>query len=180
MPSKTPPRVMTIAGHRLGRWRGHTGRDEGGVPAVALGQLEAEHAAIEAQRPLEVGHLQVDMADAGAGVDRAGHGRIGMLLNGPAAPRGRSGSGCPATARGAVWSARSSPVLGMDQHVERVPVEHQPRHDPRELLGREQHLVHAAGMRADRLVVPAAEPGREPRARALPHRVRRSARVSGW
>ena len=47
------------------------GRDEGGLAAVALGQLESEHAAIECQRALQIGHLQMDMADPGAGIDRA-------------------------------------------------------------------------------------------------------------
>ena len=31
--------------------------------AVALHQLEAEHAAIEGERAVEIGHFQVDMAD---------------------------------------------------------------------------------------------------------------------
>ena len=39
------------------------GRDEGRGRAQALGQLEAEHAAIEAERAVEVGDLQMDMAD---------------------------------------------------------------------------------------------------------------------
>ena len=38
--------------------------------AVARRQLEAEHAAIEGERPLDVGHLQVDVADARARIDR--------------------------------------------------------------------------------------------------------------
>ena len=44
-------------------------RDEGGLPAIHLLQFEAEHAAIEIQRPLEVGDLQVNMADARSGRD---------------------------------------------------------------------------------------------------------------
>ena len=57
------------------------GRDEGGLGAVALGQLEAEHAAVEGERPLEVGHLEVDVADARAGVDRPI--RLTLVRHGP-------------------------------------------------------------------------------------------------
>ena len=46
------------------------GREEGGLRAITGGQLEAEHAAIEGKRALDVGHLEVDMADAGIGIDR--------------------------------------------------------------------------------------------------------------
>ena len=46
--------------------------------AVALHQLEAEHAAIEGERALEVGDLEVDVADPGAGGDGAG--RLGEGL----------------------------------------------------------------------------------------------------
>src|SRR6185369_12955644 len=50
-------------------------RDEGSAwPAGGHG--EAEHAAIEVERPLQIGHLQVHMADAHPGVD----GRKGQLL----------------------------------------------------------------------------------------------------
>ena len=45
------------------------GRDEGGLAAVALHQLEAEHAAIEGERALEIGHLEMDVADPDAGID---------------------------------------------------------------------------------------------------------------
>jgi hypothetical protein len=44
-------------------------RDECRVGAVALHQLEAEHAAIEAQRALEIGDLEMNMAYSGAGDD---------------------------------------------------------------------------------------------------------------
>jgi len=44
--------------------------DERGAVAVALFQLEAEHATIEAERPLDVGDLEMDMADPDARVDR--------------------------------------------------------------------------------------------------------------
>jgi hypothetical protein len=46
------------------------GRDEGGLRSVALHQREAEHAAVEGERPVEVRHFQVDVADPDAGVDR--------------------------------------------------------------------------------------------------------------
>jgi hypothetical protein len=42
--------------------------------SAPLHQLEAEHAAIELQRPIKLGDLEMDMADAGAGIDRwSGH-----------------------------------------------------------------------------------------------------------
>ena len=44
------------------------GRDEGGA-GPAGGQRETQHAAIEIERPLQVGDLQMDMADAHPGVD---------------------------------------------------------------------------------------------------------------
>ena len=44
-------------------------RDECRVGAIALHQLETEHAAIEAQRALEIGDLEMDMADSSAGDD---------------------------------------------------------------------------------------------------------------
>ena len=47
-------------------------RDERRLRAVPLGDLEAEDAAVEPQRPLQVGDLQVDVADADLGIDRAG------------------------------------------------------------------------------------------------------------
>src|SRR5713101_5561691 len=45
------------------------GRDEGGA-AAPLRELEAEHAAIELQRPLEIGDLQMHMADPDPAIDR--------------------------------------------------------------------------------------------------------------
>src|SRR5258706_5518037 len=51
--------------------------------------------------------------------------------------------------------------LGMHQDGEPLAVEHQPRHHPGELLGREERLVHRLQMRPDELVVPAAEPDAE-------------------
>jgi len=47
------------------------GRDEGGA-GPAGGQRETQHAAIEIERPLQIGDLQVHMPDAHAGVD-GGH-----------------------------------------------------------------------------------------------------------
>ena len=47
-----------------------TGRDEGGVVADPLLQLEAEHAAVEVERPVEVGHFEVDVADVDTRIDR--------------------------------------------------------------------------------------------------------------
>ena len=47
------------------------GGDERGLLAVALHEVEAQYAAIEAEGALEVGHLQVDVADARARSHRA-------------------------------------------------------------------------------------------------------------
>ena len=55
------------------------GRDEGGAGAAG-GHLEAQHAAVEIERPLQVGDLQVDVADADAGVD--GRGSAGPFFSG--------------------------------------------------------------------------------------------------
>ena len=54
------------------------GRDEGGLGAIALHEREAEHAAIEIKGALDVGDLEVDVADPGPGGDRAG--RLGEGL----------------------------------------------------------------------------------------------------
>ena len=48
--------------------------DECGLRAEALHQLEAEHAAIELERAIKISHLQVNMADVNARVDRRGFG----------------------------------------------------------------------------------------------------------
>src|SRR5258708_29764261 len=48
-------------------------RDEGRALAEALGQLEAEHAAIESQRPLDLRDLEVYVADANLGIDGFTH-----------------------------------------------------------------------------------------------------------
>ena len=47
--------------------------DEGRVLAHPLLQLEAEHADVEVERALDVRHLQVDVADVGARIDRLRH-----------------------------------------------------------------------------------------------------------
>ena len=47
------------------------GRDEGRVFAVAVLELEAEHAAVEVERPVEVRDFEVHVPDVHAGVDRA-------------------------------------------------------------------------------------------------------------
>ena len=51
------------------------GGDEGGVLAVARLQREAEDAAIEGERPLDVGDLEVGVADADARIDGPGEKR---------------------------------------------------------------------------------------------------------
>ncbi len=56
------PDVMMIA----------AGGDEGRLLRQALRQLETQHAAIEAERAIEIGHFEMDMADADAGIDRSG------------------------------------------------------------------------------------------------------------
>src|SRR6202167_2409413 len=46
------------------------GRNKCRLPAEPLRQLEAEDAGIEGQRPVDIGHLQMDVTNAHAGVDR--------------------------------------------------------------------------------------------------------------
>jgi hypothetical protein len=46
------------------------GGDEGGVGAPTLHQLEAEEAAVEVEGAVDVGDLEVDVADVDAWVDR--------------------------------------------------------------------------------------------------------------
>src|SRR5665213_916054 len=53
------------------------GRDKGGLGAIALNELEAEDAAIKGERAVEIGDLEVDMANAHAGIDRRGGFRRG-------------------------------------------------------------------------------------------------------
>ena len=45
------------------------GRNERRAVAHPLHHLEAEHAAIEAERAIEIGDLEMDMPDPGAGYD---------------------------------------------------------------------------------------------------------------
>jgi hypothetical protein len=49
--------------------------DEGGLIAELLLQLEAENAAVKADRSLEIGDLQMDVADVDARIDRHGRDR---------------------------------------------------------------------------------------------------------
>ena len=58
------------------------GRDEGGLGAVLLHELEPEHAGVEPDRPVEVGDLQVHVPDPGAGRDGSRHGGLHRLLTG--------------------------------------------------------------------------------------------------
>src|SRR3954447_18513361 len=78
------PDVMVVA----------TGRNERGAGAHPLHHLKTEHAAIEAQRALEVSDLEMDMPDPGAGNDGwvLGHGfsACRSLNLAPLAGRGRS------------------------------------------------------------------------------------------
>ena len=53
------PDVVVVAARRDERRAG-----------AALGELEAEHAAVEAQRALQIGDLEMDVADARPGIDR--------------------------------------------------------------------------------------------------------------
>src|SRR6202035_258234 len=50
------------------------GREEGRAAAEPLRQLEPEHVPIERDRPFEIRHPQVDMADADGRVNGAGSG----------------------------------------------------------------------------------------------------------
>jgi hypothetical protein len=47
-----------------------TGGDEGGLIPHSLPQLEAEDAAVEADRAIEIGDLQMDVTDVDARIDR--------------------------------------------------------------------------------------------------------------
>jgi len=47
------------------------GRQKCGPGAVSLGQLESENALVESHGPLEVGHLEMHVADGDAGINRA-------------------------------------------------------------------------------------------------------------
>ena len=58
------------------------GRNERRAGAHPLHHLEAEHAAIEAERAIEIGDLEMDMPDPGAGDDGwiLGHVFLRLLL----------------------------------------------------------------------------------------------------
>src|SRR5258706_10448481 len=56
------PDVMVVA----------TGRDERRPPAIPLDELEAQHAAVEGQRAVEVGDPEVDVPDSSSGIDGPG------------------------------------------------------------------------------------------------------------
>lgn len=46
------------------------GREERGGVTDAGGHFEAEHVPVKAERAFQVGHLEVDVTDAGQGMDR--------------------------------------------------------------------------------------------------------------
>jgi hypothetical protein len=48
-----------------------TGRKEGDLRSVALGDFKTEHIAIEPERAIEVGHFQTDVANSDAGMKRS-------------------------------------------------------------------------------------------------------------
>ena len=58
------------------------GRDESCLVAEALLLLEAEDVSVEGERTVDVGDLQVDMADVDARIDRCAHVRT-VLLRAP-------------------------------------------------------------------------------------------------
>src|SRR6516165_11414581 len=47
------------------------GRDECGLRSAALHQFKAEDAAIEIERAINIGNLEMDVADANTGIDRS-------------------------------------------------------------------------------------------------------------
>src|SRR6266480_4509377 len=49
------------------------GADERRLVSVALGDVEAEHVAVETERTVDVRHLQMDMPNVHARIDRPGH-----------------------------------------------------------------------------------------------------------
>ena len=70
------------------------GGDERGLVAEPLHELEPEHAAVEVERAVEVGDLQVDVADPRPGADRVDG--FGVFGHGGSEPRQQPGRGCPA------------------------------------------------------------------------------------
>src|SRR3989442_10504165 len=78
-----------------------TGRDERGLIAVALHLLEAEDVTIEDERAVDVAHLQVDVADVYARIDRhvlegtaRPQARVGISLASERASRSSTGASC--------------------------------------------------------------------------------------
>ena len=51
------------------------GTEERRLVAVAQDEVEPEHVAVEAERPVDVRDLQMDMPDVDARIDRRGHAR---------------------------------------------------------------------------------------------------------
>ncbi len=67
------------------------GRDERRLAAIALDQLKAEHAAIKAERALDIGDFEMDMADANTRVDWLGENRGAKRLLGEVETGGHDG-----------------------------------------------------------------------------------------
>src|SRR5688572_9802476 len=61
LPGIEPDMVMIVAGGAEGRAR-----------PIALRQFEAEHVAVEGNRPVDIRDLEVDMADPRPGIDGGG------------------------------------------------------------------------------------------------------------
>lgn len=59
--------------------------------------------------------------------------------------------------------------LGMDEDVESISIEHQPRDNLRELVRSERNLIHRFRMWAHKLLVPTPELHLEPGAKGLPY-----------
>src|SRR5437867_3173475 len=64
--------VERLREHREAAARGH----ERGAVANALSELESKHPAVERQCAIQVGHFEMNVADADAGVDGAGLGLV--------------------------------------------------------------------------------------------------------
>ena len=92
------------------------GGDEGRFIAQPLLQLEAEHAAVEVERAVDVRHFEVDVADVDAGVDRRGGAGRDRLLDTRVDRRAVLRAGGSATAPPA-----RAPAFGRSP---RRPVEH--------------------------------------------------------
>ena len=53
------------------------GGKKDGLGTVTLGDLKSENIAVKAERTIKIGHLEVDMANAGLGMDR----RCGLRIH---------------------------------------------------------------------------------------------------